>query len=235
MTASSGPPLAASRDSDHSMARHMSRTSISGRQGVPSDSTVILPVAIAEATKSLSTRSRRSRSDMPQAVAKRRRGRDHALEVHLRQGLFGVDLGAGVGGLRIERIALASRGARRKAVDAAARREDEMFHPRRRREFGEAHRAAAIDLIGHLGEGLAHRIVGNGGELDHAVDAFQQRGGKLAHVAVDLRVIDALRPDGRIGGGQGEIAGVVADERGASARPGADGGREAGRYSPGCR
>ena len=50
----------------------MSSTSISGRQGVPSLSTVISPVVIAQATKSLSTRSSRSRSDMPQAVAKRR-------------------------------------------------------------------------------------------------------------------------------------------------------------------
>ena len=56
----------------HSMARAMSATSISGRHGVPSLSTVISPVASALATKSLSTRSRRSRSDMPQAVAKRR-------------------------------------------------------------------------------------------------------------------------------------------------------------------
>ena len=54
------------------MARAMSVTSISGRQGEPSLSTVISPVAIAHATKSLTTRSSRSRSDMPQAVAKRR-------------------------------------------------------------------------------------------------------------------------------------------------------------------
>ena len=49
----------------------MSSTSMRGRQGVPSLSTLISPAAVAQATKSFSTRSSRRRSDMPQAVAKR--------------------------------------------------------------------------------------------------------------------------------------------------------------------
>ena len=56
----------------HSIARAMSATSISGRHGDPSLSTVIFPSAIAPATKSFSTRSSRSRGLAPHAVAKRR-------------------------------------------------------------------------------------------------------------------------------------------------------------------
>ena len=50
----------------------ISFTLINGRQGLPSLNILILPVVIALATKSLSTRSNRSLGLKPQAVEKRR-------------------------------------------------------------------------------------------------------------------------------------------------------------------
>src|ERR1700732_1836784 len=69
LTARNSPPFDAGRWRAQAIARDMSSTSIRGRQGVPSLKTVIWPEVTAQATKSLRTRSRRTRSDMPQAVA----------------------------------------------------------------------------------------------------------------------------------------------------------------------
>src|SRR5208283_368811 len=71
-TARNSPPSAAGRAMAHSIARAISLTSMSGRHGVPSLRMRMVPVATAVATKSFSTRSRRNRGLLPQAVAKRR-------------------------------------------------------------------------------------------------------------------------------------------------------------------
>ncbi len=69
-----------------------------------------------------------------------------------------------------------------------------------------------VDLVGHLFEGIAHRIVGNGGEVDDAVDAFQVLQLDIAYIAVILEIDPRLGE--HIGAGQAvaEKAGVEADE-----------------------
>ena len=87
----------------------MSATSINGRHGEPSESTVISPRLIAQATKSFSTRSSRRRSDMPQAVAKRRLVITMSVSIFASSSLC-ADLRLGIGRDRIKRISLSSRG-----------------------------------------------------------------------------------------------------------------------------
>jgi hypothetical protein len=126
--------------------------------------------------------------------------------------LLGGDLRARVRGQRTEAGGFVLGVIAARPVDRAARREHERAHagvlcpPRR---IPDRHR---VDLLGHLLERVAHRIVRDRGELDDGVDAAQEVLGRAPHVAVVLGVEHHLGTRRGIDEAAGEEARVEAEE-----------------------
>src|SRR5262245_11441892 len=116
-----------------------------------------------------------------------RHGREAGLALLLQQGLaFGLELG--VVGQRLEREILGHFDAFLDAVDGRRRGIDEALDPARLSGAHQRHEGVKIDRAPQLRIELEGRIVGDAGEVDHRVAAFQRlldRFG-ITDVALDL-------------------------------------------------
>ena len=102
----------------------------------------------------------------------------------LGDGLFGLDLGLGVGGQRVERVALVEVELLALAVDRAAPGEQVARNAGLLGDLGQADRGVAIDVEGELGVERAHRVVGDGRQVHHAVAAVEVGGLDLARTSL---------------------------------------------------
>src|SRR3546814_1394170 len=88
--------------------------------------------------------------------------------------LFGPNLGSGIGRHGVQGIMLLTRAALGNAINAATGCKDEIADPRLGGKLAQPDGGIQIDSFGHFLETLAHRVVGNGRQVDHRVSVSQQ-------------------------------------------------------------
>ncbi len=151
----------------------MSLTSISGRHGVPSESTETSPAGERAGDKIV------EHEVEPQAPAhaaggrKSQAGNCHAGGVHAREAAFGRDLGAGIGGQRINLVIFPPRAALGETINRARRGKDKGAHASLSREPGETQARLRIDLVGDLLEPVSHRVVRHRRQMNNSVDPVE--------------------------------------------------------------
>ena len=91
----------------------------------------------------------------------------------LRDFLLGLDLRLGVGGQRVERVALVEVELLALAVDRATAGEQETGDAGFLGEPGETDRGVAVDVEGELGVEVAHRVVGDRRQVHDGVAAVE--------------------------------------------------------------
>ena len=70
-----------------------------------------------------------------------------------------------------------------------------------------------VDVVRHVLERLAHRIVGDRSEVDDRIDVLQRRVGKRPHVGEVLDIEPGLRKHFRTGQAMRKVPGVETDQR----------------------
>ena len=172
------------------------------------------PEDTAHATKSLTTRSRRRRSLMPHAVANRRQvtlncgSASCCRSVSVRT----FDLAYAVSGFSGEVSFRGVSSARPYMLQLDAK--TKAFTPWLLAFRARFDTCAMVDVVGHVLERLAHRIVGDRGEVDDRIDILQRGVGKRPHVGEVLDIEACLRKHLGTGQAMREISGVEPDQRG---------------------
>ena len=90
-------------------------------------------------------------------------------------------------------VAFAARPALGKAVDAAGRGKDKGAHAGLAGEPGETQTGLRVDLVGHLLEPVAHRVIRDSRQMDDRIDTVEQFPRHFAHIAVMLAGRAAFR------------------------------------------
>ena len=97
-----------------------------------------------------------------------------ALACQRQHALLGANVGGGIGGERLGRVALVTDHLRvLEAVDAARRGQEVAPDPGRPGHRGAAHARGVVDLFGRSREQLAARIIGDRRQIDDMVDTLQ--------------------------------------------------------------
>src|SRR5437870_3285719 len=105
-----------------------------------------------------------------------------------RDARFGHDLRLRVYRDRVERVLLAERAAFGPAVDRAARREQEARHTGCLGGTRQGDRASGVDRTGDFRVEIAHRVVGDRGEVHHAIKAVEVSRAQRSHITLDFAI-----------------------------------------------
>jgi hypothetical protein len=133
----------------------------------------------------------------------------------IRKGLevdFGGDLGAGVGREGVEGGRFGAGAVFSEAIDAATGGKDEGGSAGAFGLFGDGDAGLVVDLEGDVLEGLAHRVVRDGSQMDDGGDSRKDVVGNVSHVAEVLCVELVFGEEERRGGTVSEKAAIEAQE-----------------------